>query len=214
MAEIGRKIYYELSTGNVILDTGEREGDVVATTEAQDFALYTALQPYQQSAVGVLQLTYGEDASYFQQGYSYSVMSTQSPAAIQWGSAPTVSLAQAQATQKQLLEQGYQATLAAGFQATISAGTYTFGWRSSDIANMTALQMAINQTWQTFPVQYADVNGNPLSIASQTDLNTVEQTAQKFMTAQHQQVLSLIGQVQAATTVAGVNAIQWTAASY
>ena len=126
----------------------------------------------------------------------------------------TTELTHTQATQKKLLEQGYQATLDAGFQATISTGTYTFGWQTSDIAHMTALQVAVTQGWQTFPVQYADVNGNPLSIASQADLNTIEQTAQKFMTAQHQQVLSLIGQAQAATTVAGVNEIQWVAASY
>lgn len=98
LTQIGRTIYYELSTGNVILDTGERQGAVVETTETQDFALYTALQPYQQSAVGVLQLAYGEDATYFQQGYSYSVDITQTSAVIKWGSAPTVSLAQAQTT--------------------------------------------------------------------------------------------------------------------
>ena len=33
--QIGRRIYYDKTTGNVILDTGEREGHVVPTTVEQ-----------------------------------------------------------------------------------------------------------------------------------------------------------------------------------
>lgn len=213
--DIGRKVYYELSTGNVILDTGERSGDVVETTEAQDFALYATLAQYQQGAVGILQLTFGQDTAYFGK-YPYHVDITQTPPVLAWDTSNPIgaTLADVQASKKTQLEDMYQQTLAAGFQVSISTGTFVFGWRSADITNMTALQMAINQTWQTFPVQYADVNGNPVTISSQSDLNAIEQTAQKFMTAQHQQVLTLIGQVQATTSTTDVQTIQWSAAPY
>lgn len=212
MADIGRSIYYELTTGNVILDTGERTGDVTATTEAQDFALYAALKPYQQSAVGVLQLTYGQDAANFGK-YPYHIDTATNPASIVWDTTAT-DLADAQTQKITQLRDMYSQTLAAGFNVTIGSTQYTFGWASDDVTNMTATQQAVTQGFLTFPIQYADVHGAPVSIADQTTLDTIESTATKFMTAQHQQVLTLIGQAQSATAVDSVNAIQWTPATY
>lgn len=57
---IGRKIYYDKATGNVIIDTGERSGDVVETTVEQDFEVYRALNERVPETVGVLQLEYGQ----------------------------------------------------------------------------------------------------------------------------------------------------------
>lgn len=132
---------------------------------------------------------------------------------------PAQQLAQAKTTQITLLRAGYMQTLAAGFQATITAGTYTFGWQTADESNLNALQTAVASSYLSYPVQYADVNGNPVSIASASDLTTIEQTAAKFMAAQHQQVLTLIGQVQAITTatpnyLSAVEALVWAPASY
>jgi hypothetical protein len=73
--QIGRKIYYEKATGNVILETGERMGDVVETTTEQDFAMYTALQQYVPGQVGVVRLEYGQDSEKFGM-YHYSVDTT------------------------------------------------------------------------------------------------------------------------------------------
>ena len=56
---IGRRIFYEKATGNVIVDTGERSGSVVASTVEQDFEIYTALAARVPDSVGVLELTYG-----------------------------------------------------------------------------------------------------------------------------------------------------------
>lgn len=63
--KIGRRIYYEKSTGNVVLNTGERSGDVFETTIEQDFATYTALAERIPETVGVIQLKYGEYAQDF-----------------------------------------------------------------------------------------------------------------------------------------------------
>lgn len=71
MAQVGKKVYYELSTGNIISDTGEREGSVVETTQEQDFEAYAALAERVPATVGVIQLAYGELAADFaaQNGY-------------------------------------------------------------------------------------------------------------------------------------------------
>lgn len=70
---IGRRIYYELSTGNIVFDTGEKSGDVVETTIEQDFETYVALQERVRSTIGVIQLEYGQYAEDFMQCNGYSV---------------------------------------------------------------------------------------------------------------------------------------------
>ncbi|WP_193723765.1 hypothetical protein [Paenibacillus sp. P13VS] len=60
---IGMKIYYDLHTGNVILNTGERSGDVVQTTREQDFEVYSSLAERIPETVGMLELDYGAYAA-------------------------------------------------------------------------------------------------------------------------------------------------------
>lgn len=70
---IGRKIYFEIATGNVVLDTGEREGAVVETTKEQDFESYLALNERNPETVGVIKLDYGQFAEDFAQSNGYRV---------------------------------------------------------------------------------------------------------------------------------------------
>lgn len=58
--QVGRKIYYELSTGNVLVNTGERQGNVVETTKEQDFASFKELSERVPETVGVIELEYGQ----------------------------------------------------------------------------------------------------------------------------------------------------------
>ncbi|WP_379147868.1 hypothetical protein [Paenibacillus sp. sgz500992] len=58
--EIGRKIYFDKATGNVILDTGEKVGDVVKTTREQDFASFKVLQERVEETVGMIELEFGQ----------------------------------------------------------------------------------------------------------------------------------------------------------
>lgn len=59
MKRIGRKIYYDLSTGNVIFDTGERAGEVIETTTEDDFNSYVILKERAPDTVGFTHLEYG-----------------------------------------------------------------------------------------------------------------------------------------------------------
>lgn len=71
--KIGRKIYYDKSTGNVIVDTGEMQGSVKETTIEQDFEAYQALQGRNQSSIGVLKFKFGEYAEEFARATGLSV---------------------------------------------------------------------------------------------------------------------------------------------
>jgi hypothetical protein len=71
--QIGRKIYYDKTTGNVILDTGEKMGAVIETTIDQDFETYQALKERVRDTVGVIQLEFGAYAQDFAQCNGYRV---------------------------------------------------------------------------------------------------------------------------------------------
>lgn len=73
MNKIGRRIYYDKTTGNVILDTGERIGAVIETTIDQDFETYQILKERVRDTVGVIRLEYGQYAQDFAQCNGYRV---------------------------------------------------------------------------------------------------------------------------------------------
>lgn len=73
MQQIGRKIYFDKTTGNVILDTGEMVGFVTETTIEQDFETYQVLKERVRDTVGVIQLEYGQYAEDFAQCNGYRV---------------------------------------------------------------------------------------------------------------------------------------------
>jgi len=71
---IGRKVYYELATGDVILTTLEKASETATnTTKEQDFEIYDVLQARNPDTVGVIQLEFGQYQSEFQTAKSYKV---------------------------------------------------------------------------------------------------------------------------------------------
>jgi len=120
----------------------------------------------------------------------------------------------AQASKYVELRTGYAQTIAAGFIATVGGTQYTFGWSTDDKATLDATQTSVDRGFLTFPFQYGDINGHPVPISAQADLDAIESTATKFFNVQHQQVLSLTGQAKNATTIPDVQAVTWSAASY
>lgn len=60
MNQIGSKIYYLISNGNVILNTGDVIGCVVETSFDEDYNNYTDLNKYAKDSIGCLKLEYGE----------------------------------------------------------------------------------------------------------------------------------------------------------
>lgn len=60
MNQIGSKIYYLISNGNVILNTGDTMGCVVETSFDEDYNNYTDLSKYAKDSIGCIKLEYGE----------------------------------------------------------------------------------------------------------------------------------------------------------
>ena len=75
-----RKIYYDLATGNKILEIGESEGSLRETTLDEDFISFKELSERVKSTVGVIQLNYGQYADKFGV-YYYNIVG----GAIVWG---------------------------------------------------------------------------------------------------------------------------------
>jgi len=60
MLEIGNKIYYLKSNGNVITETGDMMGYVVESTFNEDYENYIALKQYEKDKIGCIQFKFGE----------------------------------------------------------------------------------------------------------------------------------------------------------
>lgn len=59
--EFGKRVYYELATGNIFLITAEMKGEgVLQPTPEQDKALYLALVDKVESAYSFIELEYGQ----------------------------------------------------------------------------------------------------------------------------------------------------------
>ncbi|MBY0014041.1 hypothetical protein [Paenibacillus typhae] len=65
---IGRRIYYDKVTGDIIQETGERSGDVIITTIDQDFVFCSKLSERVRETVGCLELEFGDYADDFREG--------------------------------------------------------------------------------------------------------------------------------------------------
>jgi len=71
---IGRKIYYDCSTGIILWDLGERSGNVTPTTYEQDLSVMPLLGVLQsKNQLGTLQLNYGDYSSNFQSCKGYYI---------------------------------------------------------------------------------------------------------------------------------------------
>ncbi len=71
--KIGRKIFYEVETGNVIINTGERQGSVIPSTIEQDIATYKSLFERNRGSFDVIELEFGQYAQDFAECNGYRV---------------------------------------------------------------------------------------------------------------------------------------------
>ena len=71
---VGRKLYYELATGDVILITPEKHSEfAINTTKEQDFQMYDVLAARNPDTIGVIQIEYGQYSAEFQSARSVHV---------------------------------------------------------------------------------------------------------------------------------------------
>lgn len=71
--QIGRRIYYDKITGNILSDTGERQGSVRKTTVEQDIEVYTALSERNRDTFDYIELEFGQYAQDFAECNGYRI---------------------------------------------------------------------------------------------------------------------------------------------
>ncbi|MCY9758985.1 hypothetical protein [Paenibacillus alvei] len=71
--EIGRRIYFDIVTGEKLVNTGERELNVFETTIEHDVAVYKELSERNRESFDYIQLEYGQYAKDFDSCISYRV---------------------------------------------------------------------------------------------------------------------------------------------
>lgn len=74
MNQICSKVYYLIATGEILLVTEERQGDVIETTKEQDIQVYSSLNGKSVDDIDFIELEYGTLSSTFTSNVkSYSV---------------------------------------------------------------------------------------------------------------------------------------------
>ncbi|MCY9770675.1 hypothetical protein M5X06_28260, partial [Paenibacillus alvei] len=71
--EIGRRIYFDIVTGEKLVNTGERKLNVFETTIEHDVAVYKELSERNRDSFDYIQLEYGQYAKDFDSCISYRV---------------------------------------------------------------------------------------------------------------------------------------------
>lgn len=72
--EVGRRIYYDVASGEVIVDTGERSGDlVIKKTVEDDIKVYKSLSERNRETYDFIELDYGQYAEDFATRSGYHV---------------------------------------------------------------------------------------------------------------------------------------------
>ncbi len=71
--KIGRRLYFEVATGNILVDTGEKIGYVVQTTVEEDIASYKVLSERNRNTFDHIELPYGAYAQDFAECNGYRV---------------------------------------------------------------------------------------------------------------------------------------------
>lgn len=73
MKKIGRRIYYDKETGNVLVNTGQRQGYVKETRPEEDMNTFTVLAGRERDSYSYIELDYGQLDADFAASNGYRV---------------------------------------------------------------------------------------------------------------------------------------------
>lgn len=127
--------------------------------------------------------------------------------------ANAVALAQAQQTQLSAIQAGYNATIAAGFTSNATGQSDTYAIDETAYPKWTGILSVIAAGIGPQTIQVKDLAGNTVTLTAD-QFKTFALDGFNFLNAQEQQLWSLEAQINAATTVADVQAITWTPGAY
>lgn len=206
MTQIGRKIYYELATGNIILETGERQGDVVETTFDQDIATFTALSERNRSSFDVLELSFGAYADNFVK-YPYHVDPTTK--SVIWDTVPLGGSLQDLQTAKIAQLTDFETKANESFQSSALGTPHTYLSNSDAMGKFNAEYSFVNSAaYDGLPILWFTLEEGGV-VHTKDEFNQVWLDGRNFIAANFSKWDSLVKQVKACTTVDEVNAIAW-----
>jgi len=73
---IGRRLYYDAITGEIIVDTGDREGSVIPKTIEEDITTYVELSERNPNSFKVTELEFGEFGQDFKESVNHRINAT------------------------------------------------------------------------------------------------------------------------------------------
>ncbi len=194
----------------------DKEGVVTTTTVA--IAFDSNLIHPNQAIIGpfdgvTVVMNADEQAAYNQpQAYLY-----QSGAFVTNSAWPAQQLAQAKSTQIATLEASMNATLSGGFTAKTLVGTattpHTYPTDSSAQSNFTGVVSAFTTNPNKTTATILTLDAGWVS-HTKAEFFGVYSDGDNWKEAQYPQLATFVAQVEAATTVADVQAVVWTAATY
>lgn len=71
VSRLGHRFFWEIETGNIVVERSEMIGDLVETTKEQDFEKYTDLQGLNPDKIEMTTFEYGQYAEDFAQATGY-----------------------------------------------------------------------------------------------------------------------------------------------
>jgi hypothetical protein len=204
MNKIGSKIYYDIATGNVLVDTGERQGSVIPTTIEQDISTYKSLSERNQETFDVIELEYGQYAQEFLECSGYRINPTTKE--IEFNYDPTFNLEEYKSFKIERLSNKCKEAIYEGF--TSPSNGHHYRTNADDQLNFLGKfnQLISDETittvmWKTEDVGYIE--------HSRSDWLTIYNEA---LTAKEQKLFKydqLKDQVNACTTKEEVEAVVW-----
>jgi hypothetical protein len=211
-----RLVVYDKTTGNRLYDCVFFDNFIEPTIE-QIHTVVPDLQPFDVNYLGLLRFENGQYDDNFAK-YPFHVDVTNQ--SIVWDTANPIgaSLQDIQNAKIAQLRDMFTQTLCSGFKSSADGTERTYGYtptnyEHSDQSNMNKVSTQILMGTATFPIPYADIIGSPVPL-NQAQFTQLVTDAGNFELAQTEQLRSLIGQVQQATTTDEVNTIQWAPATY
>jgi len=218
--EIGRKIYYQIATGNVILDTREKEGSYTRdSTVAEDFQNYIALQGLIQSSVGVIQCDYGYELSNFAT-YPYHIDITKTTideTTIVWDTANPIgaTLAEVQASKIAQMNDFYNQAIYNTFasMAFDNATEETYACDATSqmrINGEVTMAMAVKAGFSTEALSWKNTSQPECVTWTADQILKLGIDLHSFVTTQTDNLEALTVYINSLTTVATVNAVTWS----
>jgi hypothetical protein len=141
-----------------------------------------------------------------QEGWSYNSTTNTFTAPV----IPTPTLASVQASQKQLITDAYTNALAQGFTSSASGTAIQYPYNTQAEQTFDELYLALMSNQVKYPQNVYDINDNAVAFTNSTQLTQLYTDIFTFKAGLNTKMHGYLTQIDACTTVAAVQGINWS----